>query len=64
MPVQILIVDDDALSREVLALLLQRAGYAVETADSGDDALLNLQAAHARPQVVLTDMQMPGHLGQ
>ena len=33
MPVQILVVDDDEVSREVLALFLQRAGYAVEAAD-------------------------------
>jgi CheY-like chemotaxis protein len=63
MPVQILVVDDDALSREVLALLLDRAGYAVETADSGDAALLHLQAAQLLPQVVLTDLQMPGTTG-
>ena len=43
MPVQILVVDDDEVSREVLALLLHGAGYAVETADSGDAALLHLQ---------------------
>jgi CheY-like chemotaxis protein len=63
MPVQILVVDDDALSREVLALLLYGAGYAVETADSGDAALLYLQTAHSLPQVVLTDLQMPGTTG-
>jgi len=63
MPVQILLIDDDDLSREVLAVLLQRAGYAVETADSGDSALLNLQAAHALPEVVLADLQMPGTSG-
>ena len=45
MPVRVLVVDDDDLSREVLALLLQGAGYAVETAESGDAALLHLQAA-------------------
>ena len=63
MPVQVLVVDDDALSREVLALLLHGAGYAVETADSGDAALLHLQTAHLLPQVVLTDLQMPGTTG-
>jgi CheY-like chemotaxis protein len=63
MPVQILVVDDDALSREVLALLLYGAGYAVETVDSGDAALLYLQTAPSLPQVVLTDLQMPGTTG-
>lgn len=63
MPVQILVVDDDDVSREVLALLLHNAGYAVETADSGDAALLQLQTARSLPQVVLTDLQMPGTTG-
>ena len=63
MPVQVLVVDDDALSREVLALLLHGAGYAVETADSGDAALLHLQTAQVAPQAVLTDLQMPGTTG-
>jgi CheY-like chemotaxis protein len=62
MPVEILVVDDDALSREVLALLLQNEGYAVETADSGDAALLRLTTADL-PEVVLTDLQMPGITG-
>jgi CheY-like chemotaxis protein len=64
MPVQVLVVDDDALSREVLALLLLRAGYAAETVDSGDAALLYLKTAHPLPQVVLTDLQMPGTTGR
>jgi CheY-like chemotaxis protein/HPt (histidine-containing phosphotransfer) domain-containing protein len=63
MPVQILVIDDDDVSREVLALLLHGAGYAVETADSGDTALLHLETAQPLPQVVLTDLQMPGTTG-
>jgi CheY-like chemotaxis protein/HPt (histidine-containing phosphotransfer) domain-containing protein len=64
MPVQVLVVDDDALSREVLALLLEHAGYAVVTVDSGDAALLHLQTASPLPGVVLTDLQMPGTTGR
>jgi CheY-like chemotaxis protein len=63
MPVQILVVDDDDVSRAVLALLLHRAGYAVEMADSGDAALLHLQMTDLLPQVVLTDLRMPGTTG-
>jgi CheY-like chemotaxis protein len=63
MPVRVLVVDDDALSREVLSLLLHGAGYAVESADSGDAALLHLQSTPTPPQVVLTDLQMPGTSG-
>jgi CheY-like chemotaxis protein len=64
MPARVLVVDDDALSREVFALLLQNAGYTVETADSGDAALLHLQTAQTRPEVVLADLQMPGTAGR
>jgi CheY-like chemotaxis protein len=63
MPVQILVVDDDAVSGEVLALLLRRAGYEVETVDSGDAALAHLGLADSLPQVILTDLQMPGTTG-
>ena len=63
MPVQTLVIDDDELSREVLALLLHSAGHAVETADSGDAALLHLQTVQLMPQVILTDLQMPGTTG-
>jgi CheY-like chemotaxis protein len=63
MLVRVLVIDDDALSREVFALLLQDAGYAVDTADSGDAALLHLQTARLWPQVILTDLQMPGTTG-
>ncbi len=63
MPVRVLVVDDDAVSREVFALLLDGAGYAVETAESGDAALAHLQTARPLPDVVLTDLQMPGTSG-
>jgi CheY-like chemotaxis protein len=63
LPVRILVVDDDAVSREVIALHLERAGYAVETAESGDAALLRLVGKGLRPTVVLTDLQMPGTAG-
>lgn len=63
-PLRILVVDDDTLSREVLALLLEHAGYAVETADSGDAAIEYLSATpDTPPSVVLADMQMPGTAG-
>ncbi|MBB5341920.1 Hpt domain-containing response regulator [Tunturiibacter gelidoferens] len=63
MPVRILIVDDDELSREVLMLLAERAGYEVEALESGDAALVHVQRARPLPEVVLTDMQMPGTAG-
>ena len=63
-PVRILWWMTMTVSREVLALLLEQAGYEVETADSGDAALLQLDAATSGgPAVVLTDLQMPGIAG-
>ncbi len=62
--VRVLVVDDDAVSREVLSLLLDRQGYSVEAADSGDAALQLLQRGQdSLPEVVLTDLQMPGLAG-
>jgi CheY-like chemotaxis protein len=63
-PIRMLVVDDDTLSREVLALLLGHAGYAVEAVDSGDAAMRHLSTASGPPpDVVLADMQMPGTAG-
>jgi CheY-like chemotaxis protein len=63
MPVRVLIVDDDELSREVLMLLAERAGYGVEAVESGDAALAHVQRGRPLPEVVLTDIQMPGTAG-
>jgi CheY-like chemotaxis protein/HPt (histidine-containing phosphotransfer) domain-containing protein len=63
MPDRILIVEDDELSRELLAVLLQGEGYEVESVDSGDAALVHLETMRPLPGVVLTDMQMPGTTG-
>lgn len=62
--VRVLVVDDDEVSRDVLALLLEGKGYAVASADSGDAALMYLRAEGGDlPGVVLVDMQMPGIRG-
>ena len=66
---RILLVDDDELSREVLALLLEAEGYEVTAAESGQAAidLVETQAGAAvvaLPDVILTDMQMPGICGE
>jgi CheY-like chemotaxis protein len=58
LPFRILVIDDDALSRELLQLLLSREGYAVETAESGEAALETIRGQQA-PDVVLADLQMP-----
>lgn len=59
-----LVVDDDALSRELLTLLLEAEAYEVETAESGEAAVMRAESKHlANPDVMLTDIQMPGLSG-
>jgi twitching motility two-component system response regulator PilH len=62
MPVhKILLVDDSRTELYVLSELLKREGYAVRTAESGDEALKRL--AEERPDLILMDVVMPGQNG-
>ncbi len=54
----ILVVDDDPGIRDALALLLEDAGYAVLAAPDGLTALEVV--ARDRPDLVVTDLHMPG----
>lgn len=56
-PVRILIVDDDANIRTTVRLCLEAAGYVVEQAVNGGDALEQIHAAP--PDLVLLDLAMP-----
>jgi len=53
----ILLVDDEAGIRKVLAISLQDSGYEVHTAENGSEALRLLQTIE--PPIVLTDIKMP-----
>jgi two-component system response regulator HydG len=55
---RILVVDDDQSSRDVMADSLADAGYTVDAAADGYEAL-NI-AARRRPDLVLSDLSMPG----
>ena len=54
---KVLIVDDNADIRESLKRVLERAGYAVELARDGDEALSRQKANPAN--VLITDLFMP-----
>jgi CheY-like chemotaxis protein/HPt (histidine-containing phosphotransfer) domain-containing protein len=58
----ILIIDDDAISREVMQMTLEMHDYAVETAEDGQ-AALQLLAEGRLPATILMDTQMPGLSG-
>ncbi len=58
---RLLLVDDEAGSREGLCLLLKREGYAVDAVDAGEDAV-DLLGRHAY-DVIITDLFLPGFSG-
>ncbi|HOB65232.1 response regulator [Ottowia sp.] len=62
MPIRnVLVVDDSKTELMYLSDMLKRAGYAVATAESGDDALRRLE--QLKPDLILMDVVMPGQNG-
>jgi CheY-like chemotaxis protein len=55
---RVLVVDDDAVIRNLLEVNLQLEGYEVSLAIDGGDALT--QVAAAPPDLILLDVMMPG----
>src|SRR3954467_14914254 len=55
----ILVIEDDEIQREGMAVILQRAGYVVVLARDGQEGLAYLQASPA-PDLILLDMMIPG----
>jgi|SRR3989344_1342360 len=53
----ILLVDDSSDFREIFSLKLKAAGFVVETAENGAEALDKLKTT--KPDLVLLDMEMP-----
>lgn len=58
---RILIVDDRAINREVIAALLGHKGHCVVEAGSGAEALA--VASNSPPDLIITDVLMPGMSG-
>ena len=59
----VLIIDDDMVSREVMATVLTMTGYTIHTAARGEEAIALLDAGKCKPEVILMDAQMPGLRG-
>jgi CheY-like chemotaxis protein len=53
----LLLADDDAVQRKIVALRLQRAGFQVATASDGQDALEKARAL--KPHAIVSDVLMP-----
>jgi CheY-like chemotaxis protein len=54
---RILVVDDEESIRDLFTQLLQRAGYEVQVAENGFEALLKLK--QFLPEVIISDLNMP-----
>ncbi|WNG33200.1 response regulator [Archangium violaceum] len=54
---EVLVVDDDATTRELVSRSLRRAGFSTNEAHSGEDALL--KARVSPPTLVVLDLMMP-----
>jgi CheY-like chemotaxis protein len=59
----VLLIDDDLVSREVIATVLTLHGHMVHTAESGEDAIKMLESGAVVPGVILMDAQLPGLSG-
>src|SRR4051794_20622823 len=60
-PLDVVVVDDDAMVRDVTAQLLQREGYRVHQCKGGTEALRYL--AHNKIDLLFTDLNMPNVSG-
>jgi CheY-like chemotaxis protein len=60
--VHILIVDDDADLRQLVAEFLEAAGHRVQTAPNGHEALAQMR--RECPDLVVLDLEMPGMDGR
>jgi DNA-binding response OmpR family regulator len=56
---QILIIEDDAALRQLLASTLRKAGYRVGLAEHGLDGLMQIDRASPKPQLLLVDIMIP-----
>ena len=57
----VLVVDDSAVDRKLAGRLLEKHGFVVRTANDGQAALDEIE--RERPDIVVTDLHMPGRSG-
>ena len=58
----ILLVDDEPMILRVMRSALEKAGYQVDTATNGIDALSRIEDNH--PDILVTDIEMPRMTGK
>ncbi len=60
-PPRVLIIDDEAINREILTWMLREAGFAALCAGSGPEG--RDMAAREQPDLIILDIMMPGESG-
>jgi CheY-like chemotaxis protein len=60
---RVLVVEDDPAVREIARELLEAVGYRVQVAPDGQEALALCARAGEPPQLLLTDVVLPGVTG-
>ena len=61
--VQVLVVEDDELIAESLALLISSLGHAAATAATAEDAIARVRDRAILPDLILADHRLPGRSG-
>ena len=56
----VLVVDDEPVIVQLIAMVLKQNGYAVLTASGGVEALMVYSSYHSKVDLVLTDVVLPG----
>src|SRR3954468_3285074 len=57
---KVLVVEDDAVTRELLVQLLRMAGFDVRSAATGEQALVSLRKHRQEIHWLFTELEMPG----
>jgi len=60
---QILVVDDDEMLRNLINKIINKLGYAVTVVSDGNEAIRKVETENFKPQLMITDMIMPGMNG-
>jgi CheY-like chemotaxis protein len=62
MSMLVVLVEDDEISRDIVEATLRREGLSVRTVATGDEAVALLTDELLRPDLLVTDLQLPGDL--
>jgi len=58
--ISVLIVDDSAVMRQTMSKVVERAGWKAFSATEGGEALQFLKKTQTLPDLIITDLEMPG----